>query len=270
MGKNGRVGNTRQTQSSAPVVLAEGARVRLTDGSIEFSATDGAVSDTALKRSAAGVLSVGTTVLASTDLTTKPVTDAAAAVVGVSTLAAPADHVHGRPVFMPADHGMKAWSFDPAAITAGTAPSDGVLQLCLVHLPVAASITNVCLHVTAQGTSLTTGNNIAALYTSAGVKVGVTADQTVAWATAGYKAMALAGGPFTCAAGDYYVGWWINGSATDPSFARWGNSVAANNGLAAPNFRFATADGSLTDAASAPAPFTTQTAASIGWWAGLS
>lgn len=213
----------------------------------------------------------GLTWAAATDLTTVPTADAAAAVIGTSLLAAPADHAHGRYNFGPTDHGMKAWSYDMSSITAGTAGADGVLQICLLHLPIAASITNVCLHVTTAGTSLTANNNIAALYTAAGALVGVTADQSVAWTSSGYKQMALTGGPFARTAGDYYVAWWLNGSGTDPSFARSGNAASVNNGLSAPNLRFATtADVGLTNAASAPSTLGAQTAASIGWWAALS
>lgn len=207
---------------------------------------------------------------AATDLATVPTSDGATAVVGTSLSAAPADHAHGRYNFGPADYAWKAWSFDVALVGAGSTPTDGVLQLALVHLPVAASITNVLLVVTTAGSSLTASNNIAGLWTAAGVKVGVTADQSGSWNSGGLKTMALTGGPFACAAGDYYVGWWLNGSGTDPAFGRQGSVAAVNGGLAAPNLRFATADGSLTNAASAPGPFGAQTAASIGWWAGLS
>lgn len=206
---------------------------------------------------------------AATDTSTVP-TDATTATAGTSLSASPRDHVHPRYHWAPADHGLKAWSYDGAMVSAGVTPSDGVLQLVRVHVPVASTVTNILLLVTIAGTSLTSGNNIAALYTAAGAKIDVTADQSTAWTTTGLKTMALSGGAYSAAAGDYYVAWWMNGSGTDPQFGSRGTLESINAGLSAPNLRFATANTGLTNAASAPLSLGSQTAANAAYWVALS
>lgn len=173
-------------------------------------------------------------------------------------------------IWLPADHGLAAWSFDAASTVAGTGPTAGVLQLARVHLASPKTITNVILNVVGAGVGLTSGQCFAGLWTAAGAKVDVTADQSGSWNSGGNKIMALASGTYSAAAGDYYVGWWANAATSTPTFARQGTSALVNIGLSAPNFRFATADTGLTNAASAPSTLGTQTAASVGWFAALS
>lgn len=215
----------------------------------------------------AGAPTAGTT----TDTSTLPLADASPAVAGSSSLAAPRNHVHGRIHWTATDLNYLAMTVDGALCSGNVAPTAGLLQLARLHLPYGGSVTNVHLQVTTAGTSLTTGRNFAGLYTAAGVLVASTADMTSPWGTGGTgeKVMALAGGPYVCAAGDYYVGWFANNSSgSNPSFLRQGSTPVVNGRLAAPNLRFATADTGLTTAL--PSTFGTQTAASNGWWAALS
>ena len=149
-------------------------------------------------------------------------------------------------------------------------PTAGRLEVVRLTLPVAASITNVLVYAQAGGTSLTSGQNFAVLYSSAGARIGVTADQTTAWGSSGLKTMALAGGPFAGAAADYYVAFWFNGT-TGPAFVRKSVSSGANQlnaGFSAPNLLWASADTGLTT--TSPATMGTQTAQALAWWVGLS
>jgi hypothetical protein len=176
--------------------------------------------------------------------------------------------VRPRDWFAPADHGLAGWTYDCAQPTAGTAPTAGVLQLARVHLPASQIVTGVALFIVNAGVGLTSGQNFAGLYSSAGTRLDVTADQSGTWNAGGLKLMALAGGALLRAQADYYVAWWTNAATTIPTFARTGNGIAIGNAnLAAPNLRFATADTGLTT--SAPASLGAQTAAGIGWWAAL-
>lgn len=171
---------------------------------------------------------------------------------------------------LPADRGFKAWTAPPDLAAGSTAlPTAGLLMLRRIRRVPATSITNIVTYVAAGGTSLTSGQCFAALYTAAGALVGVTADQATAWAGVGVKTMALAGGPFTVTAGDHYVGVWFNGSA-GPAFARNGtlNANLTNVGLSAPNFGAASADSGLTT--TAPATFGVQTTVVYEWWFALS
>ncbi len=172
------------------------------------------------------------------------------------------------PQWTPEDHNLKGWTMDPAGLAAVTGTiTAGVVQLARVKVRRAGPVTNIHLYVTAAGVSLTTGQCFAALYDAVGVKLATTADQATAWQSTGPKTMALAGGPFNVPPGDYYIAMWANGS-TPPGFQAGTLLSLANIGLAAPNLRNATADTGITT--TGPATLGTQTAANIGWWAGLS
>src|SRR4249919_4225763 len=105
----------------------------------------------------------------------------------------------------------RGWLAEAAPIhltsTNAAAATAGRLELIKVKLPAAASVTNVLMYMTTAGSGLTSGQCFGALYTEAGARVGVSADQAASWAgSTGVKTMALASGPFSCAAGNYYVG----------------------------------------------------------------
>lgn len=173
------------------------------------------------------------------------------------------------PGFGPADHGLIAWSYDISICSSGTIiPTAGLLQLVKIKLAEARTVTNVLIHLTAAGATLTAGQNFGALFSSAGALLSQTADQATAWQSTGVKTMALAA-PQDCSAGYVYAGFWANGSTLPtPSRSNLGHSAAGNIGLAAPNLRWATADAALTT--TAPANFGAQTALFTGWWVGLS
>lgn len=174
-----------------------------------------------------------------------------------------------RPEWTAKDHNLLAWTYDGALGVGGSAVVAGTLNFAKVHLPVPGTVTNVILNVVTVGATLTSGNCIAGVYTAAGAKIAVTADQSAAWVSTGNKVMALTGGGQQLAAGDYYVVFWFNGT-TSPQMLRTGVTNATNVGLTAPNFRNGIANTGLTDAASAPLNLGTQTADIKGWWAALS
>jgi hypothetical protein len=168
----------------------------------------------------------------------------------------------------PADYGWLTWHCDVALVRGASAiATSGLLHLTRLHLPVSATVTNIVVGVGTAGNTLTSGQCFAALFTSAGALLSQTADQATAWASTGLKTMALAVAQ-SCAAGDYYVGVWANGT-TGPALNFTGPVNASINGsFAAPNLRFASADTGLTT--TAPNPFGVQTALSTAWWAALS
>jgi hypothetical protein len=171
---------------------------------------------------------------------------------------------------LPADRGYLAWT-QPITVMGGSTvvPTAGLLNLRRIRRVPAGPVTNIVTYISGAGVTLTAGQCFAALFTSAGVPVGTTADQSVAWVSTGLKPMALAGGPYSVAAGDYYVGFWFNGT-TGPSIPRSGtiNANLTNAGLAAPDFDSASANASVTT--TAPNPFTAQTSVVYEWWFALS
>lgn len=205
---------------------------------------------------------------AAVDSVSIPKRAAAVGTPGASALAAPADHAHPRTTWEAADHGLLTWLADPALCQNSQTPASGagVLQLVRLHLPVAATVSSVCLYVSTAGSGLTSGQCWAGLYSTAGALLSaVSADQSTAWASVGLKSMALAT-PQSCAAGDYYVGWFANGT-TLPAFLRAVGSSAGNAGLAAASARFAT--GATGQTTAAPASAGTLAGSSAGFWAAL-
>lgn len=172
-------------------------------------------------------------------------------------------------LWQPIDHGLKAWTFDPAFAIGGSAVTGGTLNFLRLRIAATTPITNLVLNVSTAGSGLTAGGCYAVLYTSAGTKVDITADQATAWASTGNKTMALAGGVYTAAPGDYDLAWWATGT-TPPQFARCGALAAVAVGLSAATLRFGIADTGLTNAAAVPTTMGTRTADIKSWWGAVS
>ncbi|MFF7949136.1 polysaccharide deacetylase family protein [Streptomyces griseorubiginosus] len=187
---------------------------------------------------------------------------------GAGTLAAPWDHVHPRTFWAPEDHGFLTWTFEPQmCASSGNLPTTGTLQLARVHVPVATTITNIVLFVQTAGATLTSGQNFAGLYTSGGTLLSATADQSTAWTSTGTKTMALSAAQ-AVAAGDYYIGFYANGT-TAPAFSRAAGAFSIiNTGLSNAASRWATGATGLTTAL--PASAGTLASSSNSWWAALS
>lgn len=176
------------------------------------------------------------------------------------------------PVPAPVDHGSFGWTFDPADTQAGTIlPTAGRLEVVRIRAT-GALITNINLHVTVAGATLTAGQCLAALYTDAGTLLSATGNQATAWQSTGMKVCALSAAQTVTPGQFYRVALYANGT-TLPTFAR-GSSVGAvgsdliNFNQAAPTLRFSTANTGLTT--TMPGSLGAQTAAPIAWWAGLS
>lgn len=180
---------------------------------------------------------------------------------------------HG--LFQPADASMAAWNFDPAGISSASGPASGVVQVIRIDLKVATLVTNVVLFQAAPGTGLVTGN-LAGLWTAAGAEVGVSADQTAAWATGTdvFKTMALGGGPYQLAAGSYDV--LAVSNETAGGTPTWGlqhgsfSATSANAGLGVTHARWATGATGQTTLPSSFTPSSYLTLASPQFFAAVS
>ncbi len=167
--------------------------------------------------------------------------------------------------FPPSFHGWLAWAFDPihsAVPNGGFNGANGTLYCVGLCLPKRSTVTNVVMRVKTAGATLTSGQNFAGLWDSAGNLVGATADQSTAWTSTGIKTMALAGGPFNLPSGIYYAGPWSNGT-TRPHF-----SGIDSAGWASFGGRYGIRKTSLTTTA----PSTLDSPADLGgmWWVALS
>jgi hypothetical protein len=166
----------------------------------------------------------------------------------------------------PEDVGFIAWAYDPVAIIGNALPTAGTLQMVRLKVPRAQTITNVVLSVVTQGSTLTSGRNFAALFNSSLALLAATADQTTAWGTAGMKVAALSVAQ-AVAAGDYFVGFYANGT-TVPAFGRGNANVVVNGSLATASSRFATSSTGLTTAM--PNPAAALAANTNSFWAAVS
>lgn len=157
------------------------------------------------------------------------------AAIGALSLAA-----YGN-IWTPNDHGLTAWAFDPASSsTSGTTLSSGFIYLVELVLRQAATINRIHAVLGAAGSGLTSGQCLAGYYDTAGTRVGITADQSTVWTSAGNKTMSLLA-PYSAPAGKLYAAFLANGT-TSPTFACGSTLGAAftpgNANLGAGAYRF--------------------------------
>jgi hypothetical protein len=170
--------------------------------------------------------------------------------------------------------GLQAWAYDPnIAALSGAQITRGVLQLVKIPVPVTISATNIVCGATLASTGGTSGQNFAALYDFTGARLGVTADQTTAWGTAGMYTMAITGGPISVAGGPGVFIWGAllaNAGTSSASFYK-GSGVTAllNFGLTAATYRFAQNGSALTALPSTITP-ASNTQNTNGFWMGIS
>ncbi|MGZ4519169.1 MAG: hypothetical protein ACXVGA_00970 [Mycobacteriaceae bacterium] len=181
-----------------------------------------------------------------------------------------ANYLGGTPNFMPVDHGLVAWSYDPIISASSAVSTGGTAVVCRVHVPVGSTITKALLYISAAGATLTSGQCFINLYDPTKALIGTSADQSAAWQSTGLKTITLTekttGSMTNLAAGDYYVMWWANGT-TIPAWRGAATVPIINANLSATNSRFATADTGLTT--TAPTTLGTFAAASTAYWCAL-
>lgn len=165
----------------------------------------------------------------------------------------------------PLDHGLKAWTYDPAAgaNTSTAVPTGGLLHLVKLWTRSAQQISSATVIAATAGAGLT-GVGFG-LWSAAGTLLtsSVNANGATAAAFQGTGAKQVTFAPQTINGG-FYVGFWFVGT-TGPALIRSSNlNALANIGLSAPNLRYATADTGLTTAA--PASLAAQTALTTAYW----
>ncbi|MGW0580485.1 right-handed parallel beta-helix repeat-containing protein [Streptomyces sp. NPDC002920] len=146
----------------------------------------------------------------------------------------------------PARHGWVEWAYDPISTGAGTGQATTTGTLYLLKLPArtGGAVSNIVATIgsTAPAGTLTSGQNLAAIFDDTGTRIAITGDQTTAWATAGLKTMALTAGVTLQAGRDYYIGILSVGSAgTAAVFIRSAGGVTTtpNGGQSNAQQRFA-------------------------------
>lgn len=169
--------------------------------------------------------------------------------------------------WMPEDYGLLAWAYDPdVAINTTTLTPAGTLFMTRLKIRKPMTITNVIINVVTAGVTLTANQCFAALYNSSLGLLSATANQATNWASTGVKVMALSAAQ-AVAAGDYFVGFYYNGT-TGPTLSRAASSTVVNLSQTAAQSRNATSSTGLTTAM--PAPAAALVANFNSFWVGVS
>jgi hypothetical protein len=186
----------------------------------------------------------------------------------------------GRPYTpdTPAQHGWLEWNYDPVATgsATGQAATTGTLYLCKVTPRAGGPVSNVIL-ATGSGSlsgTLTSGQNLIALFDSTGTRIATTSDQSSNWAvSSGVKTMAFTSPVALQAGRDYYVAILSNASTSNSAlFVRTNSGTVgtANGALSSAAYRFAVNGTGLT-----AIPTTLTLSSNSGtnaqpWWVALS
>jgi hypothetical protein len=150
---------------------------------------------------------------APTSLTTKAYVDAA--VGNVPSVA------------LPSDVGLKAWAYDPAALSTGQAITSGVIYLNGVYVHSATTASNLVYAQTTAGTGPTAGANWIGLYNASGTLLATTALDAVL-TSVGIKSVAIT--PQAVTVGLYWVALLQNATSQQAGAQ---NSVGGFQSLAA-------------------------------------
>jgi hypothetical protein len=153
-------------------------------------------------------------------------------------------------------NGFKMWTADPIHPSGGNDQimTLGLLYVCAAWSGKAQTITSLGISI---GTAGAGGLVYLALYSAAGSLLSQTSSISVS--STGFASGALGAAQAVTAGTKYYIGFW--NTTTQARYATPGTSIGVahvvNSGLTAPNFRMATANGSL--ATTAPASIGTMT-----------
>lgn len=138
--------------------------------------------------------------------------------------------------------GFKAQPFAPEMASMSETLASGTIIMTQVNLPVAGTLSTLTAGIFTAGSGLTAGQNFGGLYSTAGSRLAVTADQSAAWATNGEKNMAFTA-PYAAAAGTYYLALLSVGTTPITPFRAIGAAASANminHGLTPATARYTT------------------------------
>lgn len=212
-------------------------------------------------------------------MTAQGYTGGSVAIADVSGLQAALDLATYQTI-RPLDHGtLTAWNFDPGAcVQAGTVVATAGLSYIFRFRALSTVISNLHVHLTAGGVSLTANQCFMSLHNDAGAQLGpgaitgsLHATGAGGWGDGGFKTLPLNTPMLVTPYAWYKARLWFNGT-TGPTLSRGTNSAAAiiDAAMTAPALRWATADAGLTTAGLAPANLGALTGSNTAWWIGAS
>lgn len=212
---------------------------------------------------AAGAIAVGKTVNITGGLTaSSAATLAAGTTIGGLTMADPN-------MFLPADHGFVAWSYDPSFASTTGALTAGTLYLSAVRLRRAQTITKVWWAQTTAASSVTSGQNYAALISSAGTVLSSVGIDSAITGSNNPISATLGAAQTNAPAGVYWVAILTN-ATTPPTLVRTNGVLTGlnNAGLTGATLRYAVNGTGLTALPGSITPSSNSVGPS--WWVAVS
>lgn len=120
--------------------------------------------------------------------------------------------------WLPSDHGLVAWSYDPLLANATYVPAtNGQMFGTAIKLSSTQTVSTISHATTSAGSGFTAGRNLLGLYNSAGSLLASTVSMTTAWGTTGGQSAALTA-PVSLTPGTYYVNFLVT-ATTPPGIA---------------------------------------------------
>jgi hypothetical protein len=165
----------------------------------------------------------------------------------------------------PTDMGLLAWSYDPATTNQVFQPTAGVQHYTRIKVGKALTISNVKLQI-AVASSSEDANCFVSVYSIGGTRLGVSADQSVGFRSAGEKTVAITVDSEKSLSiaerSEFWVGLLMGTQGTTPGKFGCGASsgVSANLGTSGATLRSGSAGSGLT---AAPASFTPSSLAAV-------
>lgn len=180
-----------------------------------------------------------------------------------------ATHAHPS-AYLASDNALLGTNYDPmgVAITATALPKGQILSTVIRRI--SGTVANVHLYVNTVGATLTAGQNLVGVWSTAGVLLGRSADQSGNWTSTGPKSIPITAEPGqSLTQMDVIVGVLLNGT-TAPSFVRNISAVGVlvNIGQTAPALRSGIT--SATGLTALPDPIGTVTDGTVNVWFGVS
>ncbi|WP_037605565.1 glycosyl hydrolase family 28-related protein [Streptacidiphilus rugosus] len=138
------------------------------------------------------------------------------------------------------DHGLTAWAYDPAAISAGSALVSGTAYFVKLPVRYVTTLSKVWFDVATAATTVTAGRNFFGLYVAqpggATASLVASGSADAALATAGLQSVAIT--PTVVTPGYVYACVMASGFTGAPALGRNAGGAVGNLNLAASAFRF--------------------------------